>query len=150
MKPSPDTSTNLAMSSCNNETGAPKTADFIWDFLGTSGSRGGGHRSHGLPQTPNSRGQTMFWPPPNRPVGLPSQYRINWFYWFCDLKTQKSQSNSNNNNLGIEALFCQLHDESGPVRIDQSPEWRIIASHSDLKRPDMWPILITGKPLKLY
>ena len=24
---------------------------------------GGGHRGHGLPQTPNSRGQTMFWPP---------------------------------------------------------------------------------------
>ena len=22
--------------------------------------------------------------------------------------------------------------------------------HSDLKRPDMWPILITGKPLNLY
>ena len=42
----------------------------------TSGSRGGGHRGHGLPQTPNSRGHTMFWPPPNRPVGLPSQYRI--------------------------------------------------------------------------
>ena len=38
---------------------------------------GEGHRGHGLPQTPNSRGQTMFWPPPNRPVGLPSQYRIN-------------------------------------------------------------------------
>ena len=34
MKPSADTSPNLAMSSCKNEMGAPKTADFIKDFLG--------------------------------------------------------------------------------------------------------------------
>ena len=27
---------------------------------------------------------------------------------------------------------------------------KILPSHSDLKRPDRWPILITGKPLNLY
>ena len=26
----------------------------------------------------------------------------------------------------------------------------VLPAHSDLKRPDMWPILITGKPLNLY
>ena len=36
----------------------------------------------------------------------------------------------------------------------RAPRWRCAGirarMHSDLKRPDMWPILITGKPLNLY
>ena len=88
----------------------------------------------------------MFWPPPNRPVGLPSQYRINRFYWFCDLKTQKIAPAAPeyfiNNNLGIEEA-PQLQDESGPRRIDQGPEGRIIGSNvrfGSVRHGFMWSL----------
>ena len=36
------------------------------------------------------------------------------------------------------------------TRMEQGIYEGAVAMHSDLKRPDMWPILITGKPLNLY
>ena len=100
----------------------------------TSGSRGGG----GAPRP---------WPPPNAKLARPNYVLASpqtgqWVYLvstkstdFTGFMTQKRkklrlrrQSISSNNNLGIEEA-SQLQDESGPRRIDQGPEGRIIGSN---------------------
>ena len=74
----------------------------------------------------------MFWPPQTGQWVYLVSTESTDFTGFVTKKRKKlrlrRQSISSNDNLGIEEA-PQLQDESGPHRIDQDPEGRIIGSN---------------------